>query len=503
MNNINTLAGLQNIFTDEDILQSMCLQALKPLSVDSYKGEHWHLLNPEMVNSHMYAEPRRGNCKVQVVGTYSICKRLLEFTVTEGMIDYMEQFVLAHSGGLAEFNRAGWERIVKEFNGKLPLEVKALREGTLVNTSIPVMAFKATAEGFAWLAPYFGDCIMRVWKPSSVGTLAVQEKAQLLNMARETCDDEELIQQWLMYALHDFGARALGTSEEAGVSSLGHGINFSGSDNWEGAHHIMQVYNLPVQQCPTVSVVALEHNNILSYGKEHEREFIRASIKKVLLAGRIGSILIDTYNIVELLKFICSDEMKADMIRWYEEGGSTGKVVLRPDSGHPVETPIWVCQELMEAFGYVTNSLGYKMLPQWLGVIQGDSVDPDMLDETHRALKIAKLSVINFVYGQGGYLLSSNHTRDKLSWASKVSVYVDKEGQDVKCCKSPIGTAGKKSKEGYFNVYWDGEYYVKESESFDNGGLLTTIYKDGYCVNQPSWADTKQFAHSEFMRVYG
>ncbi len=84
---------------------------------------------------------------------------------------------------------------------------------------------------------------------------------------------------------------------------------------------------------------------------------------------------------------------------------------------------------LSESFDIRTNSKGYKVLPSYLRVIQGDGISYETLGEILEAMKVAGWSADNIVFGSGGALLQKMD-RDTQKCAFKCS-YVVINGKEV------------------------------------------------------------------------
>lgn len=173
------------------------------LRTDSYKLAHFEQLAEGLEFSYVYLESRYGMSNTMFFGLQYILKRYLSQRITMQMIDQCEDFALRH--GLA-FNRKGWVQIVRKFDGYLPLEIKALNEGTVAACSTPLMVVTNTHKDFAWLPMYFEALLQRVWYSCTVATRSFEQKLILSEFANETVDDDA-IAVYLMFALHDFGAR--------------------------------------------------------------------------------------------------------------------------------------------------------------------------------------------------------------------------------------------------------------------------------------------------------
>lgn len=63
------------------------------------------------------------------------------------------------------------------------------------------------------------------------------------------------------------------------------------------------------------------------------------------------------------------------------------------------------CLELLgHAFGTTTNSKGFKMLPKYVRLIQGDGINIVMLESILQHMLQRKWSAENIAFGSGGWL---------------------------------------------------------------------------------------------------
>ena len=135
---------------------------------------------------------------------------------------------------------------------------------------------------------------------------------------------------------------------------------------------------------------------------------------------------------------VSTDPIKSRIIN------SGGTLVVRPDSGDPVKTPVEVLKILMDGFGYTTNNLGYKVLPACIRVIQGDGINENTIREIYDLMFSLNRSAENIGFGMGGALLQ-HCDRDWLKFAMKTStIFVD--GQWVDLFKDPETDSTKQSK---------------------------------------------------------
>jgi nicotinamide phosphoribosyltransferase len=134
-----------------------------------------------------------------------------------------------------------------------------------------------------------------------------------------------------------------------------------------------------------------------------------------------------------------------------------GTLVVRPDSGHPPEMVIKCLELLGSSFGTTINSKGYKMLPSYVRLIQGDGIDIDMLASICGHLALFGWSIDNVAFGSGGGLLQKVN-RDTQKCAYKCS-WVEVDGEARNVFKDPVSDKGKKSKQGRVCLVKDGNSY--------------------------------------------
>ncbi|KAI1699921.1 nicotinate phosphoribosyltransferase (NAPRTase) family domain-containing protein [Ditylenchus destructor] len=154
------------------------------------------------------------------------------------------------------------------------------------------------------------------------------------------------------------------------------------------------------------------------------------------------SVVSDSYDVFHAVSSIWGDELKAYVL----ERAEKGCLVIRPDSGDPCEVVVKVLNLLAEKYPITTNSKGYRVLPPYLRVMQGDWISLESLQQIIDAMKIEGWSLQNVIFGTGGALLQKLD-RDTQKCAYKCSqVTINGESHDV--CKNPTTDAGKRSKKG-------------------------------------------------------
>ncbi len=409
------------------------------LTTDSYKQSHFLQYPPGTETVYSYIESRGGKFdKMVFFGIQAFLKQLKP--VSKEDVDFAEKIVTAHG---FQFNREGWDYIVNKHNGHLPVEICALREGSVVPVSIPVLTIENTDPKCFWLTSFLETALLRaVWYPSTVATISWHARKMIYESLKETCDNPDAE---IDFKLHDFGARGVSSGESAAIGGLAHLINFMGTDTMEALVAAIEFYN--ATGVVGFSIPAAEHSTITSWGRENESEAYLNMVHKFSVPGSMYAVVSDSYDIFNAVTNIWGKELKNDVI------ATGGKLVVRPDSGVPHVVVLDVVERLGKAFGYTTNKKGYKVLHPSVRVIQGDGINLESIPEILMTLESAGWSTENVAFGMGGMLLQGMN-RDTMEWAMKCSaIKINGKWYDV--YKDPITSKAKKSKKGRFAVVYE------------------------------------------------
>ncbi len=456
---------------------------------DSYKMSHFAFLDPEVTFMSAYMEMRKDTRAWKDYVFFGMQAFLHDYMlqrITKADVEHAADFCRRHG---EPFNYAGWTRIVDVHGGYMPVEIQALPEGTVTPFHVPGYQVVNTDEKLPWVASVIEKPLLRgVWYPSTIAGLSRHIK-KLLAAA---LDETEGNRDFLPFMLHDFGARGVSSGESAEIGGAGHLVNFMGTDTMEAIDWVETYYDEPMAG---FSVPAAEHSTIQSFGgPDREINAFEHALDNVLSKpGTIASVVSDTYDLYNAVSNLWGDKL-ASKVRALEKIGS--KLVIRPDSGDPTKVPLDVVTMLMEKFGHTNSAKGYKKLPPYLGVIQGDGMNDQTIEILHKNSKMAGLSSANLVVGMGGGLLQMVN-RDTLAAAQKISARKVGGGDWEDLFKNPKTDQTKRSKPGRQAVVV-GEFGVltakPERDTLPGDNLLRPVFRNGEVYSNLNFAQVRENA---------
>jgi nicotinamide phosphoribosyltransferase len=186
------------------------------------------------------------------------------------------------------------------------------------------------------------------------------------------------------------------------------------------------------------SIPASEHSTMTSWGRENEAKAYE-NLLDVYPTGMVACVS-DSFDIFNACENIWGSELHDKIVN------RNGKLIIRPDSGDPVEINRELLNILYNKFPGGTNAKGYKLLHPNVGIIQGDGIDFEMVKRILQMMKEEGFSADNMAFGSGGGLLQK-FDRDTQKFAIKCSHAII-NGEEVDVQKDPITAKGKKSKAG-------------------------------------------------------
>jgi nicotinamide phosphoribosyltransferase len=307
-----------------------------------------------------------------------------------------------------------WRRVVDEFNGRPPILIKAVREGSVIYPNEPAVIIESLVDGMGVLAAWFESKLLQVWASTEMLTQLEHWLLYCKTMVKKVYPKPDAGETMEAYntkidflarlMVHNFGDRAgicPQESEWLGETAL---YTFSGTDTLSGAFQAWK--NAGEKAGTSVTVKALAHRNVQSWEKQIES--FRA-LYDSMEDGDIGSFVADCYDFWTAVEGNGKGD-DGSLLALALESKRTGNgkiVVARPDSGIAVEQVTWLCR-LAEKHGLVE----YKEIhgKRWkfatyLKFIEGDGMTWEEMEAINDALLLQGFAPFSWgLYGVGGGL---------------------------------------------------------------------------------------------------
>lgn len=400
--------------------------------------------------------------------------------------------------------------------GYLPLRIKALNEGSLVNMGVPTITIMNTHPEFYWLTNYCETYLScSVWHMCNSASLTREYYKTSKRWGNVTGAPNE----WLMIANHCFAARGHRGMQDAMDSGMGHLLFSFGTDTLWSIDGMEEYYNADSdKELIACSVNAFEHatatqriayyrkQGFINYPLEAEKESIR-NICTDLYPSGIVSYVGDSEDYFGVVGEVLP-QLKDEILSRQPDSLGLCKFVVRPDSspktpleiicGDPESTDQFekkgTLQLLWENFGGTTNEKGYKVINPKVGIIYGEAIDIELQDKIYKTLVDQGWCVSNVLFGVGSWGFLDRSSRDSFSQALKgTSSIVD--GEEISMQKNPKTAAeSKKSAKGFIRVELeDGEFvvYDEQTKEQEESGELKVVFEDGIIYNETSLNDIR------------
>lgn len=395
--------------------------------------------------------------------------------------------------------------------GYLPVEIRCLPEGSVVNMGIPVVEMTNTHPDFAWVVQWL-ECILQgeLWSASAYATVGHEYYKVAKEWYSKTTDGADPAM-----AMADFGMRGMSCVEDAVKASTGWLMCFNKTSTIPALPYMDECYFADCSENKIgIGAVSTEHSVMgANYAIDGDEITFVKRLLTELYPNTSFSMVSDTYdywNMIDNILPACKDEIMAH----------NGKLLVRPDSGDIIEITLKTIQKLWDTFGGTTNSKGYKVLDPHIGLIYGDGCTILRVKEIYKRLAEMGFAANNVVFGVGAFcfhgLFDDNGkfwalTRDMWGMAMKATygVFGDKKLFIYKDPKTDSGL--KKSHKGCCRVWYEDGIYHCEDQHLDYVpeddtalkkifGIYTTpqgtFANEGYCAN---FADVRARARGEMI----
>ena len=440
--------------------------------------------NLHTINPHIYSKEDN---RIIFIGLQRILERLFYEPVTHAEIDEAKRF-LAHAKVTTqgfkeyEFPEEIWRRVVDEFNGRPPIKVRAVREGSVIYPNEPASEIISDVKGLGVLGAWFESKLLQTWATTERVTqdehFFLRIKERILKVDPDM--SEEMLNFWASIMITDFGDRAGMTSQESEDLGMVHLYTFGGTDTFSGAYQAWKNSGEAVGVFSSVN--ALAHRNVQSFRKENDcYNAIYDSCKD----GEIVSMVDDCYDaknaVHKMLLPLALKSLKT----------GNGKVVVgRPDSSKEGYTTldqiIEICNLSVENGLYteMTTKTGTWKCGTLFHFLDGDGKSAeDILEEIDALIALNYAFYTWGLFGQGGGL-RNGLKRDNLSAKYALSSVGEEDRPVVKFSE----TLGKGTLPGPFKLLRTPEALANKVTicfEHEDGEDAMVTYFDGTSIYKP------------------
>ncbi|MBQ3666201.1 MAG: nicotinate phosphoribosyltransferase [Lachnospiraceae bacterium] len=476
------------------------------LLIDFYKAVHSDMLPEKIEKSVSYFTPRMSRVKmwdeVVMFGLQAFVKTYL--------IEYFHDnfFVLPLDKVVGEYERIlnaslgenafKSEKIVKLHQlGYLPIEIKAIAEGTKVPMHVPMFEITNTHPDFAWLPQALESLISaEMWHPMLSATVGAAYR-KIVNHYYDISVDDEISRA---RALGDFSFRGQECLQSAVKSSAGWCLSFLNTATVPVIPFLEQMYLCDCEKEPVAfGAVSTEHSVMCSnYAVDGDEETLLKRLLREVYPDTGFSAVLDSYDYWNVIDVILP-RIKEDIL------AHNGCMLMRGDSGDCVEVVTKTVFKLWDQFGGTINAKGYKVLDPHVKAIYGDSITIQRCRQIYEILIKNGFACSNVSLGVGSFSMQcveedgelKPFTRDTFSSCIKAT-YCEVDGKPIPIFKNPKDGGFKKSQKGLCYVYRDenGKLAFRDGYTKDDlpkeGNLLETVFKDGKMIKEQSLAQIRQ-----------
>lgn len=482
------------------------------LLCDFYKTVHSEQYPKGITKLVSYFTPRMS----RIEGEDKLVMFGLQAFIKEYLIEYFNEnfFSVPKDKVLKEYNRIlGYtlgknsykdEKIIKLHDlGYLPLQIKAIPEGERVPIKVPMIEITNTNPDFAWLVNAIETLLSCSLWHTMISANVGYNYRQIVNKYYDKSVEDDVPRS---KALGDFSMRGQESLESATKSSAAFCLSFLNTATVPAIPFLEEYYNCDCQKEPVAfGSISTEHSVMCSNtavdGDEITmlRRLLNETYKDLSF-----SMVSDSYDYWNLVDNILP-ECREDILN------HNGCLLVRGDSGDPVEVVTDTVFHLWNIFGGTVNSKGYKVLDSHVKAIYGDSITPERAEKIYTILIKNGFACNNVALGVGSFSMEclqkdgkfSPFTRDTFGIAVKAT-YGEMGDKPLMIFKNPKTDTGnfKKSQRGMCRVFHDEKGNITYEDGLDKNTLntekeniLTTVFKDSKMVKEYTLSEIRERLH--------
>lgn len=403
--------------------------------------------------------------------------------------------------------------------GYLPLEISVVPEGTRVPVQVPMVQITNTHPDFPWIVEYIESVLSAESWHGMVSANVGYMYRTIVNKYYDISVDNDAPRA---KALGDFSFRGQESLSSATKSSAGFCLSFLNTATVPTIPYLERYYNCDCTKEPVAyGAVSTEHSVMCSnFAIDGDEITMLRRLLTELYPNTSFSIVSDSYDYWNFVDNIVP-QVKKEILE------HNGTILIRGDSGNPVEVVTNTVYHLWKTFGGTINSKGYKVLDSHVRAIYGDSITPQRAKAIYEELIRNGFACNNVVLGVGSFSMQClehedkllPYTRDTFQIAVKATYCEDRDGNMFPIFKSPktyerVGDkfvevafnnkdVNKKSHKGMCVVYNEnGEIRCKDGYTMATineaaeTNLLQPVFRDGKMVKEYTLAEVRATLHA-------
>ena len=444
-------------------------------------------------NLYSYGEPRVGaehDHTIYFGGQIIIQDHFVGKVVTKEKIAEGKRKTKAWGGYEEYFNENMWNVILNKYDGKLPIRIRAVKEGTRVPISNPLFSIEVLDDIAVPLVPHIETLMSHQWMTSTLCTNSFEMKRNILQYLKDT-GNPDLIEYMLIF----FGYRSATCQQHAMRGDMANLVNFVGSDTTVADRGIDYYYGYS-KPARLQSVFATEHSDAQLFGRgEGEYDYIKHMLTTAP-DNALASIVTDTYDGNNFIDNVINrDDVKKLILN------RKGKTVFREDSGNMIEVMNRTVNSLANNFGYIFNNKHFKVLNEKIGTLCSNDVNRHSIPKLYESLKSNGYSADNMAVGSGNGTMQ-DFSRDDQRFAIKSSWAII-DGKEVNLMKDPKTESFKKSKQGRLKLHCSNGSFSTISSAEETPAMfnayvdsLETVFEMGEATRKQTFDDVIATANS-------
>lgn len=432
------------------------------------------------------------------------------------LVDYFnENFFKVHLEGLVEeYKRVLYytlgkgaystKRLIDLHNlGYLPLQIRAVPEGFAVPMRVPMIEITNTHPDFVWLVNAIETLMScSLWHTMNSANVGYKYR-KIVNEYYDKSVDNSVPRS---RALGDFSMRGQESLESAMRSSAAFCLSFANTATVPAILWLEDNYLCDVtRDVVAYGAISTEHSVMCSnYSIDGDEITMIKRLLTELYPENSFSVVCDSYdywNMVDNIIPQCKEEIL----------NHNGCMLVRGDSGDPVEIVTETVFRLWNTFGGTVNSKGFKVLNPHIKTIYGDSITTKRAEDIYNKLIENGFACNNCVLGVGSFSMQcletpyglSPFTRDTYGIAIKTTYAEDKFGNPIFIFKNPKTDSGnfKKSQVGMCRVEIEEYTHMTYKDGFnskeidEDGGIMRIVFKNGTTENLQTLDEIRGILH--------